>query len=105
MFQLPKIYFWFLNQKYLDAIGRNGGHRIPRRRPYRLQTRNRNTGRRSNLGFKKGNRKQPENVGYINHKVGFVEDFGDVGLVASESIRKYAPTTKKTITKKVNTDQ
>ena len=63
--------------------------------------RNRNTGRKANLGFKKGSRKQPENVGYINHKVGFVEDFGDVGLVASESIRNYAPTTKKTVIKKV----
>ena len=63
--------------------------------------RNRNTGRKSNLGFKKGNRKQSDSKGYINHKVGFVEDFGDVGLVASESIRNYAPTTKATVLKKV----
>ena len=53
------------------------------------------------MGFKKGNRKQSDSKGYINHKVGFVEDFGDVGLVASESIRNYAPTTKATVQKKV----
>ena len=67
------------------------GQRIPRRRPYRLQMRNRNKGRNSNLGFKKENRKKSPKNGYINHKIGFVEDFGDMGLVASESIRNYAP--------------
>ena len=90
--------------KYSNGVRRKTGQRIPRRRPYRLQMRNRNNGRKSHLGFKNEKRKPSSNVGYINHKIGFVEDFGDtIGLVASESVQGYAPnpTAKETQLKKV----
>ena len=40
----------------------------------------------------------------INHKLGFIEDFGDGGMVASESVRNYATVAKitKPEVKKVN---
>ena len=62
---------------------------MPRRRPYRLQMRNRNAGKTANLGFINRRNKDESNLGYINRRMGFVEDFGDDGLVASESIQDY----------------
>ena len=66
--------------------------------------RNRNNGRNSNLGFENRKRKQSSNKKQINHKLGFIEDFGDGGMVASESVRNYATVAKieKPEVKKVN---
>ena len=62
---------------------------MPRRRPYRLQMRNRNvaSSRNSNLGgFAINSRMDDESkLGYMNRRMGFIEDFGEDGLVASES--------------------
>ena len=51
--------------------------------------RHRNIGKNSNLGFINRKRKDSSNSGYINHRIGIVEDFGHVGLVASESVQDY----------------
>ena len=56
--------------------------------------RNRNNGRSSNVGFENRKRKQSSNQKHINHKLGFIEDFGDGGMVASESVRHYATVAK-----------
>ena len=66
--------------------------------------RNRNNGRNSNLGFDNRKRKQSSQKKKINHKLGFIEDFGDGGMVASESVRNYATVAKikKPEVKKVN---
>ena len=78
------------NFKFSDRPRGISGQRIPRRRPYRLQMRNRNNGRNSHLGFRNEKVTKSSRNGYINHKIGVVENFGDIGLVASESVRDYA---------------
>ena len=65
---------------------------MPRRRPYRLQMRNRNvaSSRSSSLGgFAINSRMNDESkLGYMNRRMGFVEDFGEDGLVALESTQQ-----------------
>ena len=52
--------------------------------------RNRNAGKTANLGFINRRNKDESNLGYVNRRMGFVEDFGDAGLLASESVQDYA---------------
>ena len=90
-FQIPKLLInhYYKCQQYDDTVGGAAGFRMPRRRPYRLQMRHRNAGKNANLGFINRRNKDESNLGYINRRMGFVEDFGDDGLVASESVQDY----------------